>query len=114
MTAPSPEALPAPPTSEDWGKAFEEIKQAPPQPTRKIAVCGSAVSSAHLAPFSDPAWEIWSCSPANKSMPKVDVWFELHNPTVKETEGLSEWMTWLKTQPIVYMQKVYPGYIGAR
>ena len=81
---------------------------------RKIAVCGSAVSSAQLAPFHDPEWEIWSCSPANKHMPRVDVWFELHNPDVKAQEGLGEWMDWLKTKPVVYMQRAYEGYPGAR
>lgn len=45
----------------------------------KIAICGSAPSSAALAPFDDPAWQIWACSPA--AVPLVrrsDVWFELH------------------------------------
>ena len=81
---------------------------------RKIAICGSAASSVALAPYNDPSWEIWSCSPANKGQPRVDVWFELHNPDVKIREGLTEWMEWLKEQPIVYMQRAYPGYKGAR
>ncbi len=83
-------------------------------PKRKIAVLGSAVSSVRLAPFDDPTWEIWGCSPANKALPRCNVWFELHNPDVKIREGLFEWMEWLKTQPIVYMQKAYEGYTGAR
>ncbi len=90
-----------------------EIKKEP-EPVRKIAVLGSAVSSVRLAPFDDPSWEIWGCSPANKALPRCDVWFELHNPTVKIREGLTEWLEWLKQQPIVYMQQAYPGYIGAR
>ena len=84
------------------------------RPERKIAVCGSAASSVGMAPYEDPSWEIWSCSPANKAAPRVDVWFELHNPEVKVREGLLEWMQWLKTQPIVYMQRAYPGYPGSR
>ena len=84
------------------------------RPERKIAVCGSAASSVGFAPYDDPSWEIWSCSPANKGAPRVDVWFELHNPEVKVREGLLEWMQWLKTQPIVYMQRAYPGYKGSR
>lgn len=85
-----------------------------PEPTRKIAVMGSAVSSVGLTPFNDPEWEIWSCSPANKNIPRCEVWFELHNPELKVREGLSEWMEWLKTKPIVYMQQAYPGYVGSR
>ena len=83
-------------------------------PNRKIAVMGSAASSVGLTPFDDPSWEIWSCSPANKGIPRCDVWFELHNPELKVREGLTEWLEWLKTKPIVYMQKPYPGYLGAR
>ncbi len=91
------------------------VDETKPEPAkRKIAVLGSAVSSVGLAPFSEPDWEIWGCSPANKGLPRVDVWFELHNPEVKIREGLTEWMNWLKEQPIVYMQKAYPGYKGAR
>ncbi len=92
---------------------FLPAMQVPPE-ERKIAVCGSAVSSVGLVPYNDPTWEIWACSPANKGAPRVDVWFELHNPDLKIREGLLEWMNWLKEQPIVYMQKAYPGYKGAR
>ncbi len=102
----------------EYGQLVKELgppPEAKPEPAeRKIAVCGSAVSSAGLAPFDDPTWEIWACSPANKGMPRVDVWFELHNPELKIREGLTEWLNWLKQQPIVYMQKAYPGYVGAR
>ncbi len=102
----------------DWPQGVpvpqpEPLSEARPA-GRKIAVLGSAVSSVRLAPFEDPEWEIWGCSPANKPLPRVDVWFELHNPDVKIREGLTEWMDWLKTKPIVYMQKAYPGYVGAR
>src|SRR3990167_6788901 len=31
----------------------------------KIAVIGTAPSSRMLAPFNDPSWKIWSCSPGN-------------------------------------------------
>ena len=93
----------------------EAVVKAEPEPAkRKIAVLGSAVSSVGMAPFHEPDWEIWGCSPANKGLPRVDVWFELHNPEVKIREGLTEWLNWLKEQPVVYMQKAYPGYKGAR
>jgi hypothetical protein len=31
-----------------------------------------------LAPFGNPEWEIWSCSPGTFSAPRHDVFFELH------------------------------------
>jgi hypothetical protein len=45
----------------------------------KIAVMGSAPSSRNLAPFHEPEWEIWACSPPNYDLPRIDAWFELHN-----------------------------------
>jgi hypothetical protein len=69
-----------------------------------IAILGSAPSSKMLAPFSDPAWEIWVCSDANGDVPRVDVAFELHD--VEEFERrpeLSFYMDWLKRQKKVYM-----------
>ncbi len=81
---------------------------------RKIAICGSAASSIGLAPIHDPSWEIWACSPANKGLPRCEVWFELHNPEVKIREGLSEWLDYLKKQPLVFMQKAYPDFPGSK
>ena len=76
---------------------------------RKIAVLGSAISSVHFAPVHDPEWEIWACSPANKGIVRCDVWFELHNLEIKKREGLTEWLEYLKLQPLVYMQTAVPG-----
>lgn len=45
----------------------------------KIAIIGSAPSSAHLAPYDDPEWTIWACSPgAVQVVRRVDAWFEIH------------------------------------
>lgn len=47
----------------------------------KIAIIGSAPSSIRLAPYGDPTWAIWGCSPgAYGEIPfgRTDVYFELH------------------------------------
>lgn len=45
----------------------------------KIAILGTAPTSRDLAPFADPEWSIWACSPGNEGqLPRVDVWFEIH------------------------------------
>lgn len=45
----------------------------------KIALVGSAASSARLAPYGDPSWQIWGCSPGLYGIaPRVNAWFELH------------------------------------
>jgi hypothetical protein len=88
----------------------------------KIAVLGSAPSSRMLAPFKDPEWEIWSCSPANMDLPRTDVFFEIHGPdtTLLEAEyntpypGHSiSYIDWCKQLPRVYMQEVRPEFPGA-
>src|SRR5512143_2413950 len=45
----------------------------------KVALIGTAPSSRMLAPYNDPSWKIWACSPGNmNAIPKADVWFEIH------------------------------------
>lgn len=48
--------------------------------TKRICLIGSAPSSVALAPYADPSWLIWSCSPG--AFPHLkrepDVHFELH------------------------------------
>ncbi len=44
-----------------------------------IALIGSAPSSIHLAPYGNPDWEIWGCSPAVHFYgPQMQRYFELH------------------------------------
>ncbi len=96
----------------DEKPAQEAVEQ---KPTRKIAILGSAVSSVGFAPFGDPTWEIWACSPANKPIPRWDVWFELHNVEQKKKEGLTEYLAWLAAQPKpVFMQAALPEFPNSR
>lgn len=46
---------------------------------KRIALIGSAPSSVGLAPYGDPSWTIWGCSPgAVPHVKRVDAWFEMH------------------------------------
>ena len=88
---------------------MEHVENA--EPTRKIALLGSAISSVSLAPFHEPGWEVWACSPANRGIPRADLWFELHNIEVKKREGLTEYLEWLGKQPFkCFMQAVSPEF----
>jgi len=50
-----------------------------PEGYDKIAIVGSAPSSINLAPYADPTYAIWACSPGAFSVaPRSNVWFELH------------------------------------
>ena len=61
---------------------IDQIKQAykfGPDGFDKIAIIGSATSSTLLAPYRDPSWSIWGCSPGVYGVaPRKDVWYETH------------------------------------
>lgn len=73
-----------------------------------VAIIGTAPSSRMLAPFNDPTWEIWACSPGNmNTLPRVDAWFEIHgNLFWPEHESYGRpYIEWLAKQTFpVYMQ----------
>ncbi len=76
----------------------------------KIAIVGSAPSSASLAPFDDPEWEIWGINGMFSSLPKWDRWFELHTLDdakrwKKRGKAMVEWAK-QQNKPI-YMQRSY-------
>src|SRR5882672_10662696 len=74
----------------------------------KIAMIGTAASSRMLAPYTDPSWKIWACSPGNmNALPRVDIWFELHSNLLwPEHESYGKpYIEWLKQQKFpIYMQ----------
>lgn len=63
----------------------------------RIALIGSAPSSAHLAPYGDPSWTIWGCSPGSIPFVKrTDVWFEMHPLDLPDiTPDYIQWMAGL-------------------
>lgn len=80
---------------------------AEPQPL-KVALIGTAPSSRLLAPYSDPSWTIWGCSPGNMNvLPRFDAWFELHgNLLWPEHKHYGEpYIAWMKNLTVpLYMQ----------
>lgn len=79
-----------------------------PKEHLKVALVGTAPSSRMLAPYSDPSWQIWACSPGNmNAIPRVDIWFEVHgNLLWPENRHYGEpYLNWLNQQTFpVYMQ----------
>ncbi len=74
----------------------------------KIALIGTAPSSRMMAPFNDPSWTIWACSPGNQNvLPRVDAWFEIHGTNLlwPENKHYGEpYIAWLKQQKFpIYM-----------
>lgn len=64
---------------------------------KKIALVGSAPSSVRLAPWDDPSWTIFGCSPgAYPIARRVDAWFETHRwepPVAGQPEKQVPWFT---------------------
>lgn len=83
------------------------VSAAPAGPL-KVAMIGTAPSSRMLAPYADPSWTIWACSPGNMNvLPRVDLWFELHSNLLwPEHESYGKpYIEWLKQQKFpIYMQ----------
>lgn len=93
---------------------IEEPKDTPEKPEEtapkvlKIAIVGTAPSSRDLAPFDDPSWTIWACSPGNMGvLRRVDAWFEVHSNLLwpeNASYGMP-YIEWLKQQKFpIYMQ----------
>jgi hypothetical protein len=82
----------------------------------KVAIIGTAPSSRMMAPYSDPTWKIWGCSPGNQNiLPKVDCWFELHaNLFWPECESYGRpYIKWLSEQkwPVFLQADTYQDQI---
>jgi hypothetical protein len=64
------------------------------------------------APFGDPSWAIWACSPDNtpfghtknrRTLPRFDQWFELHDPIEDPTRPFGYLKT-VSEMPFVWMR----------
>lgn len=98
----------------------EEFKAPAPAPVAepaalKVALVGTAPSSRMLAPFNDPSWEIWSCSPGNMNLlPRVTKWFEIHGNLMwpEHASYGPAYIEWLKHQPFPIFMQGGPNGIG--
>lgn len=63
---------------------------------KKIALLGSAPSSIRLAPFSDPSWTIWSCSPgAYPHLVRTDLHVEIHRWEPHQPWFHKDYIAWM-------------------
>jgi hypothetical protein len=66
----------------------------------KIALVGSAPSSVRLAPYQDPEWKIFGCSPGVYGVaPRVDAWFETHLWEPGQQWFSPEYCQWMSKLP---------------
>lgn len=66
----------------------------------KVALVGSAPSSCRIAPYQDPEWQIYGCSPGLYGVaPRVNEWFEMHRWEPGAPWFSPEYVQWLKALP---------------
>lgn len=71
-----------------------------------IAILGSHPATVGIAPFGDPRWLIYACSPHNfekRTLPRFDEWFEIHRPVADKTRAYP-YLKYLETLPLVWMR----------
>ena len=92
-------------------------------PAMKIALVGSAPASVHLAPYGDPSWAIFGCSPGvYPHAHRVTAWLELHRwepgivgkPHTQKPWFTPEYIQWMAQQPLVWMERPVPEIPGSR
>jgi hypothetical protein len=101
--------------SETVGQApavFDSIPAQPKTALSGIAICGSNPVTKHTAPFGDPSWLVYSCSPDNSpygcnpscsELPRVDQIFECHAP-LEDVSRPAAYLNWVAQQPWVWMR----------
>lgn len=97
--------------------AAKPVAKPAPKPTKKltvgkkkkVAICGFAPSSMHLAPYDDDEFEIWGCNEFYSVAERVDVLFEIHSRKFlvnkKRNKDHLKWLTENKKIPVFMQQK---------
>ena len=70
----------------------------------QVALIGSAPASIRQAPYHDPSWHVWGCSPgAYGVVPKgrSQIWFEMHKYEPGQAWFSPEYCNFLKDHPCV-------------
>lgn len=74
--------------------------------TTGIAILGSHPATVEQAPFDDPSWRIYACSPHNfevRRLPRFDQWFEVHDPIEDGTRPFA-YLQYVSSLPLVWMR----------
>ena len=75
----------------------------------KIAILGSATSSLHLAPFAEPDYKIWACSPGTyANLARCDAFFELHRWEPGQIGKAHTQKPWFSPEYVMWMAQRDP------
>ncbi len=89
----------------DWRSRFPLQK--------KIAVVGRCPTTAHLAPYADPNWQIWTCGHGARlgDLARWDACFDVHDGTWGAANPHRDWLQ-AQTKLIV-LNRARPEFPGA-
>lgn len=88
----------------------------------QVALIGSAPSSVRLAPYANPDWQIWACSPGAwgaistlgvNPLERVQLWFELHRYEPGQPWFSPDYCAFLARHPRVVMAESRPEIQGS-
>lgn len=80
----------------------------------KVAIVGLSPTSHHLAPWTDPAWELWGLA-WDVDRLRLHRTFEMHDMRlIKAAEGSCEYLRRLAECSRLYMQEAYAEVPGAQ
>jgi hypothetical protein len=71
---------------------------------KKVCLIGTAPASMMLAPYDNPEWTIWTCSPGTIGVPRSDRHFELHRWEPSQTWFSPGYVEWCKQHPEIMLQ----------
>ena len=110
---------PLPENIDDESGEREQVADTPPaKQIRRVAICGTSETTAHLAPTGavnpdgSPMWEIWTLGTGYKRQPRSTLHFQLHNLDEGAMRWSDEYKMWLnKTTTPIMLQKLRPEWI---
>lgn len=94
------------------------------QTVGSVGILGSNPTTIDEAPFGDPSWALWACSPDNtpfglgqmtRTLPRCDERFELHVPIADESRPFG-YLQHISQMPLVWLRdpKALPHFPGGR
>lgn len=82
------------------------VTEAAPPSYEGIAILGSHPATVEMAPFDDPGWIIYACSPHNfemRQLPRFDEWFEVH-PQLSDATRAYPYLKYVESLPLVWLR----------
>lgn len=71
--------------------------------TKKVAILGK-LPTKYKAPFNNPEWDIWTLNRNSEDLPRIDLWFDIHEVGAYEKADITR-----KNYPFKEAEKLIGG-----